>query len=107
MAALYEGVASMPPTVAIRGPAANASLAAPSGITLQAAADDPDGDVARVDYYLGSVTAKNKLNAQPLTAAPFTFVWRGAQPGTYSVIAVATDDTGVTAKCGPVAVTVK
>jgi hypothetical protein len=107
VAALYEGVASMPPTVSIRRPAANASLAAPSAITLQAAANDPDGDVAQVDYYLGSVAAGNKLNAQPLTTAPFTFVWRGAQPGTYSVIAVATDDTGVTAKSGPIAVTVK
>ena len=53
----------MPPTVAISRPTDKTLLAASSGITLQATANDPDGDVAQVDYYLGSVAAGNKLNA--------------------------------------------
>jgi hypothetical protein len=107
VAALYQGVASMPPTVSISRPAANASFSAGADITLQASANDVDGDVTRVDYYLGSVAADKKLNAADIIAAPFTFVWKDVKPGAYSLIAVATDDTGVTAKSSPVALTVK
>jgi len=107
VADLYRGGLSMPPTVSISRPAANGSFSAGADITLQANANDVDGDVARVDYYLGSVAADKKLNAADIIAAPFTFVWKDVKPGIYTIFALASDDTGVTAQSRPFALTVK
>jgi chitinase len=68
---------------------------------------DPDGDVAKVDYYLGSVAPEKKLNAADIAAPPFRFLWKGAKAGTHSILAVATDDTGQSATSEAVTITVK
>jgi hypothetical protein len=107
VAALYRGGVSMPPVVSLARPAVGAALPAGADIVLEANAADPDGDVAKVDYYLGAAAAENKLNTKDITAPPFRFVWKGAKAGTHSIIAVATDDTGQSAASEAVTVTVK
>ena len=97
----------MPPVVSLARPAASAAFPAGAGIVLEANAADPDGDVAKVDYYLGSVAPEKKLNTRDITAPPFRLVWKGAKAGTHSIIAVATDDTGQSATSEAVTITVK
>jgi regulation of enolase protein 1 (concanavalin A-like superfamily) len=91
--------ANKPPTVSISSPATGASYTAPASITISATAADTDGSVARVDFY-----ANGQLLG-PDTSSPFSFVW-SALAGTYSLTAVATDNTGATASSQAVTVTV-
>jgi regulation of enolase protein 1 (concanavalin A-like superfamily) len=89
-----------PPTVSISAPAAGTSYTAPASITISATAADTDGSVTRVDFY-----ANGQLRGSD-TSSPFSFPWSSVAAGTYSLTAVATDNTGATATSAPVGVTV-
>jgi len=67
---------------------------------VSASASDPDGSVAKVDFYQGATLIGTA------TAAPYNITWTGVPQGSYSLTAVATDDAGATATSDPVAVTV-
>jgi hypothetical protein len=88
------------PSVSLTAPQSNAQFAAGSDITIQAAAADSDGTIARVDFYIG-----NSLLGTTGTA-PYQFVWKGASPGAYSLTARAFDDTGAMTASQAVAITV-
>ena len=77
-----------PPSVTITSPANNAVYPAPANITLVASAADADGNVARVDFYQGTSLIGGA------SAAPFSISWTNVAAGTYSVTALATDNTG-------------
>ncbi len=85
-----------PPTVTITAPANNAVYLAPANITLAASAADADGSVARVDFYQGT----NLIGGA--TAAPFSISWTNVAAGTYSVTALATDNSGASTTSSPV-----
>ena len=92
--------ANAPPVVSLGAPAPGARFFAPATIPLAASASDPDGTIARVDFY-----ANGRLVATS-TSAPFNAVWDGAPAGTYSVVARAVDNFGAGSDSSPIAIEV-
>ncbi len=76
------------PSVSITQPAAGAAFTAPAAVGIVASASDPDGTVAKVEFFNGAT----KLGED--TSAPFTYDWAGVAAGTYSLTARATDNLG-------------
>ncbi|MCC6194106.1 MAG: VCBS repeat-containing protein, partial [Burkholderiales bacterium] len=89
-----------PPTVSITSPAANAVFTPPANITINASASDPDGSIAKVEFFQGASLLCTD------TAAPFTCAWNGVAGGAYSVTAKATDNQGATATSAVVPIVV-
>ena len=71
-------------------PADGTSFTAPADITLTATANDPDGSVAKVEFYAGTTT---KLGED--ATAPYSFLWANVPVGDYTLTAVAVDDRGL------------
>jgi predicted phage tail protein len=88
------------PTVAITSPANGSTFVAPASLTITATASDPDGAVARVEFYRGTT----KLGED--TSSPYSFAWNSAPAGTYSLTAVAVDDAGGATTSTPVSITI-
>ena len=88
------------PTVSISSPAAGAAFTAPAAITIAATAADSDGTIAGVDFYVGT-----QLIASD-TSSPYTASWTNVAAGTYSLTAIARDNSGGTRTSTAVAVTV-
>ena len=78
-----------PPLVSITAPSSEAAFTAPASITVSASADD-DGTIARVDFYA------NETLIATTTSSPYSFSWSGVDAGSYSLTAVARDDSGNT-----------
>jgi hypothetical protein len=91
---------NQPPVVSLTSPLSGTPYTAPATITMTAAASDPDGTIARVEFFAGSA----RLGA--VTAVPYTFAWTGVPAGTYSLTAVAYDDIGASATSSAATVTV-
>ncbi len=89
-----------PPAVEITGPGLMAVVEPGATVTLTAEADDPDGTVETVAFFLdGEVLATDD-------AAPFMVTWANATGGEHVLTAVATDDDGVAVSTAPYAVLV-
>ena len=76
------------PVVELTNPLNGASLRAPATITLTATAADADGTIKRVDFYAGG----SRIGSS--TTPPFTTSWNDVAAGTYTLTAVATDNSG-------------
>ena len=87
------------PSVNITAPASGASFTAPATIGIVASAFDPDGTVAKVEFFSGLTLLGGD------TTAPFSYDWTGVAAGTYS-LARATDDLGTQTTSAATAVTV-
>ncbi|MBN2507106.1 MAG: hypothetical protein JXQ71_10460 [Verrucomicrobia bacterium] len=119
-----------PPTVAIVNPPNGAVYTAPADIRLVAAADDPDGWVATVEFFangvsLGVVTNRpwvvepvrlTDLQGAILTDTtplpvpwpnPFVMPWNNVPAAAYELTAVATDNLGATTPSRPIQITVR
>jgi len=88
------------PTVSITSPIAGQSFAAPASLTMTAAASDSDGTITKVDFYVGS-----QLIASD-TSSPYSASWTNVAAGSYSLTAVASDNSGGMKTSAAVAVTV-
>jgi chitinase len=91
---------NQPPTISISSPANNASFTAPASITLQANASDADGTISKVEFFNGSTSLGRA------TASPYQITWNNVAAGTYTVTAVATDNSGATTTSAAVSLTV-
>ncbi len=89
-----------PPTVSITSPVEGAIFPNGSNITIQAAASDSDGTVAKVEFFEGA----NKLGED--TSSPYSFTWMNVPADSYTLSAKATDNDGATATSDPVHITV-
>ncbi len=89
------------PTVSLTSPSNGASFRSPAKITLAANAADPDGSVARVEFFNGGT----KLGQD--TSAPYRYTWNIGVVATYTLTARATDNAGATTTSTPVTVTVR
>jgi hypothetical protein len=89
-----------PPTVGLTSPTSGASFTAPATITLSANATDPQGGLARVEFFSGTVRLAT------VTTAPYTFTWSNVAAGAYSLTAVAYDTGGLSATSAAVSITV-
>jgi hypothetical protein len=88
------------PTVSLTAPANGAAFNAPASITLTANATDPNGTVAKVEFYNGTTLIATD------TTAPYSTVWSNVAVGTYSLTAKAYDNAGATRTSTAVSVTV-
>jgi predicted MPP superfamily phosphohydrolase len=89
-----------PPTVSMTSPGNGATFAAPANVALAATASDPDGTVARVEFYNGTTLLGSD------TSAPYAFAWNGVPVGSYVLTAKAVDNGGATATSAAVGITI-
>jgi cytochrome c peroxidase len=82
---------NQPPALSLTSPANNATYNAPASVVISASASDPEGNLARVEFFQGATRLGEA------TAAPYTFNWNNVQAGSYTVRAVATDAAGLSA----------
>lgn len=85
------GAASALPVVAITSPESG-SVRVNSSMKLRAAASDPDGLIASVQFFANGTSL-----AAPITAYPYEMQWKPTAEGVYRITAVAVDDTGAAA----------
>jgi len=88
------------PAVSIIKPSDNEAFAAPAYIHFEAAANDTDGRITRVDFYEGSTLLRTEYKS------PYTYIWKNVPRGTYTITAVATDNWGAQTTSEPVTVRV-
>ncbi len=93
-------ITNVAPVVSLTGPASGSLFNAPANVTLSAAANDPDGAVAKVEFFSGAVKIGQALSE------PYLILWSGVSPGIYSLTAVVTDSSGAAITSTPVAITV-
>ena len=90
-----------PPAIALTAPANGATVTAPGPIAFTVTATPAGGNtIASVTYYQGSTAIGSS------TTAPYGFTWSNVAAGTYSLVALAVDNTGARTLSAPVTVTV-
>jgi hypothetical protein len=94
-------VINQPPTVSILSPTNGAVFISPANFTMLAEAEDVDGTVTNVGFFLGATN-----NLGEVTDAPYFVVLTNVLTGTYVFTAVATDNMGAQGTSAPVSVTV-
>jgi Glycosyl hydrolase family 48/Bacterial Ig domain/Cellulose binding domain len=94
------GGANQSPTVTLTAPTTGSQFTVGTPIGLAATATDPDGTVAKVDFFDGN----NLIGTD--TSSPFTFNWTNAAEGPHVLVARATDNGGAFSNSAPVDITV-
>jgi plastocyanin len=89
--AVIVAAANLPPTVSITNPVSGTVFAAPANVTIQASASDSDGTVTNVQLLVGANVVTNKATA------PFFGVTNNLAAGSYTLFAIASDNSGATA----------
>lgn len=80
-----------PPTISITNPADGAVFAAPANLIIQASASDSDGSVTNVQFLVGSNVLTND------NATPFSATTNNLAAASYTLTAIAADNSGATA----------
>jgi hypothetical protein len=93
---------NLPPSVVLTSPVEGATFVAPALILLSASAEDPGGAVTSVDFY--SYPGTNLIGRE--VSAPYNLVWSNVPPGSYELIAVATDNSNEVSASTPVHISV-
>lgn len=94
-------VATSAPLVQVTYPASGQIVQPPAtGLPLQAAASDADGQVVAVRFLVNGVAIGTA------TSSPYRVLWTTSVPGAATIVAEATDDAGVVTTSAPVACTV-
>jgi len=88
------------PACAIISPTNSAMFTVPADVIISADANDPDGFIARVEFYDGDALLGF------VASAPFNFVWSNAPAGTHTLIAKARDNGLAVTPSAPVIITV-
>jgi beta-glucanase (GH16 family) len=86
------------PTVAITNLANDTLFTTPASIPINTNATDPNGSIAKVDFYSGDKLIGTK------TTSPFNFTWTTSTQGIYTITAKATDNQGKLTTSVPVRV---
>ncbi len=77
---------------------------APANITLSAIASDPDGKVAKVEFWANNSLLKTVTSA---SNGSYSYAWNDVPAGNYSITAKATDDEGSFATSTPIRINVR
>lgn len=93
-------ISNAPPAVSVTSPASDARYTMPATVTIAAAATDPEGRMASVDFFADSTLISRE------TTAPYSASWSPSTPGIYSLTAVAHDADGASTTSSAVSVTV-
>ncbi|HET8951963.1 MAG TPA: Ig-like domain-containing protein [Solirubrobacteraceae bacterium] len=91
------------PTVSITSPANGSTFRWNDQITINASASDPDGTVARVEFYRNDGTTLLATD----TSAPYSFRWKDPPAGTHLLRAKAYDNRGAVTTSAAVTITVR
>ena len=83
------GQSNKAPTVLMTAPAALATFDVGKEVTFSANATDADGKISKVDFYVGNTFVGSA------TAEPYQVAVNNLGPGTFSAVAVATDNSGL------------
>lgn len=76
------------PVVSITSPTSGMAFVVGTGLTIAAAASDPDGTIQDVQFFVNGAS----LSTDPTT--PYTATWNPGSAGTYRLTAMATDNAG-------------
>jgi len=95
-----SNIITQPPVVALTAPTNGATFFRASGVSLAATASDPDGSIARVDFYDSTTLLGSAVTA------PYVFTWAMPAYGARTLRAAATDNAGATTFSVPVTVTI-
>jgi hypothetical protein len=88
-----------PPVITITAPTnGQMFVRTPTNVNITVSVNDPDGTIARVEFFADGVLLGEVTNA------PFNFTWTNAPAGTNALTARATDNLGSTAISTPVQV---
>lgn len=93
--------ANKPPTVAITSPTAGAVFTVGNAVALAATAIDPDGSIAKVEFYRSGTFLIGTSSS-----APFTTSWSAPTVGTHSLTAKAYDNRNGTSTSTSVTITI-
>ena len=80
--------ANQAPTVSLATP--TGTFTAPATVTLSATANDSDGSIAKVEFFIGTTLLSTD------TTSPYVATWTTSAAGSYEVTAQATDNLGAT-----------
>jgi hypothetical protein len=92
---------NQPPVVRITSPTEGTGFTSPVDILIQPEVSDPDGHVARVEYFVGG----QKLGET--TQAPHRYLWHDAAGGESSLSVLVTDDGWSIVRSDPVRISVR
>jgi len=93
-------VANQPPTVSLVDPISGDHFWKGDVIALAATASDPDGNVAKVEFWAGGTKIGEALSA------PYEFRWNSAPKGSISLGARSFDNSGASSDSAPVVISV-
>ncbi len=97
---------TIPPSVDLLSPPNGAAIPGPSDILIAAHAFDPDGQVVSVEFLVnGGSLGLGQGISTPLFSF-FYLLWENVGAGEYEIVAVATDNDGLTTESDPVTITV-
>jgi hypothetical protein len=91
---------NMYPSVVITSPVNNSKITAPATINITVNVTDADGTISKVEFFNGAT----KLGER--TSNSWSFTWNNVPAGTYSLTAVATDNSGAKTTSSAVSITV-
>lgn len=94
------GPTSNPPVVALTNPANQSTFSIPEDITLTAQASDPDGAIILVEFFSGD------LKIGETTTSPYSMIWQQRRSGSFSVTAIATDNSNLKTVSLPVIINI-
>lgn len=99
---VQQATSNVPPVVSITQPTNGATFAAPWTGAIHASASDPDGTVAKVEFFSGTTLLGTVLNP----ASTLSFTVTNLPAGPYSLKAVAVDNLGASNTSAIVSVSV-
>lgn len=94
---VVDNTGNMPPTVTLNQPQGSAGFASGS---IEATANDPDGEITKVEFYYNGNIVEVSENA------PYKLEWANVPAGIYELTARAYDDSGAVTSSNAVTVTV-
>lgn len=88
------------PQTSLVSPLPNTNYLNPAAVTLEAQAEDPDGNIEKVEFYVDEkwVGESNQ--------SPYFFTWEGNATGTFWIKVIATDNMGAQDESRPVKIVV-
>lgn len=95
---IVSSSANLSPSVVITSPRNNTSVYEGTPVTITASANDLDGTIVKVEFFIGTTLIGEDV------AAPYSISWENATPGTYEITARVTDNGGAETTSAPVTV---
>jgi uncharacterized repeat protein (TIGR02059 family) len=89
-------IVNQSPVIMISSPTKGEKYDDPADIYIDIIASDPDGTISKVELYNGTTRLIE------LTAEPYSYAWKGVTAGTYTITAVATDNSNATTTSAPI-----